>query len=478
MLKRTNKNYLKIASLVTLAISCILIFISFKTRGYLKEVSFIGGDEPHYIMMTDSFLKDKDFNLKNDYSLDRSLKYYGDKLFPHLPPIIDYKKSDNWYSIHTIGLPLLINIPYGLAGLLGVRFFMIMLHLSAILVFYFVLKKYIKDRIKVLIGLILLVSCSLFWQNFGGIFPDLLLVLFLGLFILNFGKEDLFSNFNLNIVMVIAALTHSKSIALLAPIYIAHYLFIASKIGFKKVAIKYFCCFLVPLVSSVLYIRFLYSNYGIILPSQLYGEKGQLFSSNMLYNFLAIFFDRVKGLLIYFPILAVSGPYFYRFYLDIKRALIDFIKHREMKLDQFMLLGLIIGMLLLFLTQLGFDDWSGSFSPNGRYMLVFVFATIFIFSRYINYRNIYERSLLIIFTTLNFIISLKVIDSIDVYLDTGKESFISQKILINSGLPIFGLKIENEDVDKIVYSLLLLLIIIIFNIFITNLYSNERRHIK
>jgi len=478
MLKKPNKKFLRIASLSILLISSIFIFISFNTRGYFKNISFIGGDEPHYIMMTDSFLKDKDFNLKNDYSLDRSLSYYGDKLFPHLPPIIDYNKSDNWYSIHTIGLPLLMNIPYDLAGLLGVRFFMIMLHLLVIVVFYFVLKKYIKERNKVLIGLILLVSCSLFWQNFGGIFPDLLMVLFLGLLILNFGKEDLFSNFGLNLVVVIAALTHTKSIVLLAPIYIAHYLFISSKIGFKKVAIRYFCCFLVPLISSVLYIIFLYSNYGIILPSQIYGEKGQLFSGNMLYNFLAILFDRVKGLLIYFPILAVSGPYFYRFYLDIKRALIDFIRHRELKLDQYMLFGLIIGMLALFFTQLGFDDWSGSFSPNGRYMLVFVFATIFIFSRYINYRNIYERSLLIIFTTLNFIISLKVIDSIDVYLDTGKESFISQKILINSGLPIFGLKIENEDVDKIVYSLLLLLIIIILNIFLTNLYSNDKKDIK
>jgi hypothetical protein len=475
MLKNQSNKLFNFGIIFIVTIVIAMALMAIINRGYFKSRSFIGGDEPHYVMMVDSLLKDKDFNLKNDYELSRSIQYYGEELFPHLAPIIDYKNSNNWQSIHTIGLPLLMYAPYKIAGVLGVRIFLIILQLSTIIVFYFILKKYIKDKTKVLIGLLLLTSCSLFWQNLGGIFPDILLVLFVGLSILLFGKKDLLSNFEISILIVVAVLTHSKSIAVLVPIYIFHYLYLIKQIGFTELVKKYWSPLLVTIIAFLFYANYLYVNYGVILPSQLYGEKGQLFRGNMIFNLLAILFDRVKGLLIYFPVLAVSGPYLTRAFLNLKNNLKTLVKNKNTE-RLFVLAGVMIGMTLLLITQLGFDDWSGSFSPNGRYMLVFIFAIIFLIARYINYKNIYELVVLSVFTLANFIITIFTISKVNIYFDAGKDSVLSNKLLINKILPIFQLVITKSEIGYISYSIILISIIVLLNVALFNLYKKNEAY--
>jgi hypothetical protein len=471
MLKNKSNKLFTIGILVIGIIAAVILFSALITRGYFKSRSFIGGDEPHYVMMVDSLLKDKDFNLKNDYELSRSIQYYGEELFPHLAPIIDYKNSNNWQSIHTIGLPLLMYVPYKIAGVLGVRIFLIILQLSTIIVFYFILKKYIKDKIKVLIGLLLLISCSLFWQNLGGIFPDLLLVLFVGLSILLFGKKSILQNIELTIVVLIASITHSKAIALLIPIYIAHVLYLIKDLGIVSVLRHYWASFGLLILGFTAYAIFLLNNYGVFLPSQLYGEKGQLFSANMYFNLLAILFDRVKGLIVYYPILLISGPYLYRAFTSSWLAFKNIIKNKKINKENYLLVSIIIGLFILGLTQLGFDDWSGSFSPNGRYMLVFIFMIIFLIAKYINLKNVFEKIILALFLSFNFIVTFLTVSRIDVYFDTGKESFLSQQLLLNSSLPLFSLSVKNNDLEKIIYSSLILLIVILFNLALINLYD-------
>lgn len=471
MLKNQSNKLFNFGIILIVTIVIAMALMAIINRGYFKSRSFIGGDEPHYIMMVDSLLKDKDFNLKNDYELSRSIQYYGEELFPHLAPIIDYKNSNNWYSIHTIGLPLVMYVPYKIAGVLGVRMFLIVLQLSTIIVFYFILKKYIKDKIKVLIGLLLLISCSVFWQNFGGLFPDLLLVLFFGLAILLYGKKSILQNIELTAVVIMASLTHTKAIVLLIPIYIAHFIFLIKEIGIKIILKRYWTSVVLFIFGFTAYLLFLFKNYGIFLPSQLYGEKGQLFSANMYFNLLAILFDRVKGLVIYFPVLLISGPYLYRAFVYIKTSIKNLIKNKKLNKESYLVVSIAAGLSALLLTQLGFDDWSGSFSPNGRYMLIFIFIIIFLISKYVNPKNVYERFVLLIFVFFNFIVTLLTVSRIDIYFDTGKDYFFSQRLLLNSSLPIFGLSVKNNDLEKIIYSSLILFLVILFNIALARLYN-------
>ena len=474
MLKKQSNKLFKIA-IILILIATAIVLTAVTTRGYFKSRSFIGGDEPHYVMMADSLLKDKDFNLKNDYELNRSIQYYGEDLFPHLAPIIDYKNSNNWYSIHTIGLPLIIYLPYKLAGVFGVRSILMILQLAAVYVFYLVLKKSLNDHRRSFIGLVLLASCSIFWQNFGGIFPDILLVMFFGLFILLFGKRELFNNTILSLLFLLSVLTHSKSITLLVPIYIAHYLYLASEMGPRLVFQKYWSSFAILIFSLSLYVRFLFVNYGVILPSQLYGVKGQLFSANILYNLMAILFDKVKGVIIYFPVLVVSGPYIYRAIESLKNNLEIAIKDRRLEKKQFLFASIVLGLFTLIITQLGFDDWSGSFAPNGRYMLIFIFVIIYAIAKYLNFRSILEKSILSIFITLNFLITFIVTSRVDIYFDTGKETFLSQKLLINTLLPTFGIAVKDSDLDKIIYTAILFIILILLNMMLINLYKKNEK---
>ena len=62
-----NKSKLLILIYAFVFIATCTLFI---TRGYYKKMSYISGDEPHYVMMTDSLIKDGDFEIisaKNDW---------------------------------------------------------------------------------------------------------------------------------------------------------------------------------------------------------------------------------------------------------------------------------------------------------------------------------------------------------------------------------------------------------------------------
>jgi hypothetical protein len=64
------------------------------------------GDEPHYLILTHSLLTDGDLDLANNYSeQDYAAWYRYGKLDPHA---FDYRGNGRNYSIHGIGLPLLM----------------------------------------------------------------------------------------------------------------------------------------------------------------------------------------------------------------------------------------------------------------------------------------------------------------------------------------------------------------------------------
>ncbi|HLA77490.1 MAG TPA: hypothetical protein VJU18_07935 [Vicinamibacteria bacterium] len=83
------------------------------------------GDEPHYLMVADSLLQDHDLALEEDYAAGRYRAFYrGATLAPH------YRirgRGGEIYSLHAVGLSLLILPAYALGGYLGVSFFMALL---------------------------------------------------------------------------------------------------------------------------------------------------------------------------------------------------------------------------------------------------------------------------------------------------------------------------------------------------------------
>ena len=79
------------------------------------------GDEPHYLMVADSLLRDDDLALEQDYAEGRYRASPTRTLAPH------YRvrgRDGAIYSLHAVGLSLLVLPAYALGGYAGVSFFM------------------------------------------------------------------------------------------------------------------------------------------------------------------------------------------------------------------------------------------------------------------------------------------------------------------------------------------------------------------
>lgn len=83
------------------------------------------GDEPHYLMVADSLLRDGDVSLEQDYAARRYEAFYRKgELSAH------YRvrgKHGEIYSLHAVGLSLLLVPAYALGGYAGASFFMALL---------------------------------------------------------------------------------------------------------------------------------------------------------------------------------------------------------------------------------------------------------------------------------------------------------------------------------------------------------------
>lgn len=459
--------------MVIFLLLCIFSFFIFFVRGYYKKISYISGDEPHYIMMTDSLSKDSDFNLKNDYQMGRSINYYSEAyLMPHISPLFNIN-SEKWYSIHTIGLPLLFYIPYKFLGVVGVRIVVCVIQLISIYLFFLILKKYIKDPYRVLVCLVLIASCSLFWQNFGRLFPDLIMVTLLGACILLYSKKGLVSNFIFMSIVFFGILIHSKVAVLLIPIYVTHLIQLIKVSGFREFISKYFSLFLFLAIFIYLYIRFLYLNYGVLSPSRLYGNNGQLFSANLLTNILAIITDRGKGLLIYYPVLLIMGVYIARSISSLHLYIKKVIKNRSLTSNALLAWGVIIGSSSLLITQLGFSDWSGSYAPNGRYMLVFIFLLVFLIAKYVEYNRTLEIFTVFSLAGMSFLISIYFIFKDIRYIDASKELPITARIDYYGILPIFSAISAKTSSPQIIKGLMIIFLVVVFNIFLFYLFKRS-----
>ncbi len=82
--------------------------------GYRAQAEVgLTGDEPHYLLIVHSLLRDQDLRVADDYAEGSFREFYDGKIGPHLA-------HGTPHSVHGIGMPLLLFPGYALLGLLGV----------------------------------------------------------------------------------------------------------------------------------------------------------------------------------------------------------------------------------------------------------------------------------------------------------------------------------------------------------------------
>lgn len=421
----------------------IIAAITFVNREYNKTPSYLSGDEPHYIMLTDNLVHYGNFDLKLSNRDHRSQSYYPwAPLEPHKSPIFT-NNSPHWYSIHTIGLPLLMAGPYALGGVMGARIFMILLQLALIPLFYLIVRRFIKSGKRQLFAMALLIFNPLYWQNVGAIMPDLAIITLAAAALVLFFRKDVWSNIALILIVILAYLVHSKGLLLTGPIVLAKFVADIWASGFKKWLQTGWIYLVIAVVLVGAYSLLLLNEYGSLSPTKMYGSNGQLFAANPFFNAVATLTDRNKGLLLYAPILIILPLYLFRsfggawaFCKDVVQKL---KKRRILKPEQFAALGVVGGLGLLFITQIGFIDWSGSTSPNGRYYLVFVIAALFLVAKYVNFKNWLEMTVLgVVALVYLYMWKLSIINFKN-YMSTNADSFLVMKYPKLSHLPMFDI---------------------------------------
>src|SRR6185295_17237788 len=77
-----------------------------------------GGDQPHYLAITQSLLDDADIKVENNY---RSPQFLANAGYFARPDFLQLGRDSQIYSIHAPGLGVLVLPGYKLAGYLGAQ---------------------------------------------------------------------------------------------------------------------------------------------------------------------------------------------------------------------------------------------------------------------------------------------------------------------------------------------------------------------
>ncbi|MEO8499522.1 MAG: hypothetical protein ABI565_01305 [Vicinamibacteria bacterium] len=121
---------------IRLAFLIAFVFFVFVGR-FLPGPAGPQGDEPHYLLIAESLLRDGDVDLKNQFDERAFSKFTSANLEPHTAP---RSPSGKLYAIHTPGLSALIAPGYAVFGFAGARAVMSLLMAGVVALLFFTSK--------------------------------------------------------------------------------------------------------------------------------------------------------------------------------------------------------------------------------------------------------------------------------------------------------------------------------------------------
>jgi hypothetical protein len=306
------------------------------------------GDEPHYIMVAESLLLDGDLSLEGDYAAGRYALYHDAPLAPH------YRvrgRGGDIYSLHAVGLSVLILPAWALGGYAGVTVFMALLAaLVAVEVRAWVKELTGREALAEAAGWAAAMSPPLIHYA-GLVFTEVPAALAFSLGLRLGRRTDLGRAGALAVGLAAGALPWlNVRYAPLAALVVAHALWRNPR---ARVATPALVPALVSAAGLLAHHRLLY---GFLDPRRVYGRRPEIALSTLVDGLPGLLLDQEFGLLVYAPALALAIPGFALLYRRDRRLAI---------------VG-AAAVAIVLLTAGAWHMWRGGFNPPGRFLVPIV----------------------------------------------------------------------------------------------------------
>ena len=271
-----------------------------------------GGDEPHYLVITQSLLHDRDLRIENNYRQRDYATYFGGDI---APDFLARGRDGEIYSIHAPGLPALVLPAFALLGYRGVEAFLLLLAAITGSLVWRIAWRATDDVASAWFAWAAVVGSATFLLHSFAVFPDapgalvvaasILLLLRLSLTPEAVGPRALVA-----VSFLLAAMPwlHTRFVVLSAGLGLA----VAWRVladpsrsaGLKRRRAAIFL--LLPCASAVAWFGFFQWIYGTPNPAAPYGNSGASRATYVPGGLAGLLFDEQFGLLAYAPVLAFA----------------------------------------------------------------------------------------------------------------------------------------------------------------------------
>ena len=300
------------------------------------------GDEPHYLMVADSLLHDHDLSLEQDYAEGRYRAFHPEPLAPH------YRvrgRDGAIYSLHAVGLSLLVLPAYAAANYAGASFLMALLGVWLAFEVRALLRASLGEGAE---GVAWIVALSPPLVHYAGlVFTEIPAALIVALSLRQARTA----------VSTRTALLTGAAIAFLPWLNVRYAILAAALLAFALAARplrRAVIAWLAPsVVSAAALALFHFHLYGFFDPRRVYGRRPELSLAGLPTGLPGLLFDQEFGLLVYAPVFALAVPGTIALWRQSRR------------------LAVIAAVLVLSVVSVAgaWPMWRGGFNPPARFLV-------------------------------------------------------------------------------------------------------------
>jgi hypothetical protein len=321
------------------------------------------GDEPHYLVVSQSLIDDGDVDVKNDYLERRYRAYYRGPLEPQVNERIFTRTSPHWYSIHGVGLSAVLVPAFWADGAHGATVAMVVIGLIVLVLTFLWARRFTDEAWPAAVATGALALSPFFLGLEGRIFPDLpAAALLLGcLLLLELPRRRPRHLLLLGFLVGASPWFHFKNSLAFATIAALAFLGVLRGREERRERIRMLLALALPaVVSAIGYELSIRDWYGSWLPTDMAPPGNELFALSVPRGLAAGSFDSARGLFTNDPAL-----------LLILAGLPVWLKRFP---RPFLRVALVLAPTIL--AQATFNDWAGAYAPAGRYALQFTPALL------------------------------------------------------------------------------------------------------